>query len=177
LWFEEPVPPDNNQAMAEVAASTSIPIAAGERLTSKYEFHQVLQAGVRILQPDLGRSGGILEGKKIASLAEVYNAQIAPHLYCGPIAGLANIQLASCSANFLILESMQQFQGMYSDLLSHPLEWRDGYVIPSCRPGLGADLNEEVAKRYPCDNAFGQKLQLEMYPDPVTGTETCCNNG
>ena len=84
LWLEEPVPPENVDEMARVARSTSIPIATGERLASKYEFARVLnKQAASILQPALGRSGGILEGKKIAALAEVHYAQIAPHLYCG----------------------------------------------------------------------------------------------
>ena len=77
-------------------AQTSIPIATGERLTTKYEFARVLERGAAsILQPNLGRVGGLLEAKKIAAMAEAYHAQIAPHLYCGPIVGAANIQLAA----------------------------------------------------------------------------------
>src|SRR5262249_51218265 len=96
LWFEEPVPPEMPEQMAIVARGTRIPIATGERLTTKYEFARVLATGAaHILQPNLARCGGILEGKKIAALAEVHYAQIAPHLYCGPIAGAANIQLAT----------------------------------------------------------------------------------
>ncbi|MFV2035545.1 MAG: mandelate racemase/muconate lactonizing enzyme family protein, partial [Halocynthiibacter sp.] len=96
LWFEEPVPPDNVAEMAKVARATSIPVATGERLTTKAEFATVLRAGAAtILQPALGRSGGILETKKIAAMAEVYNAQIAPHLYAGQVEWAANIQLAA----------------------------------------------------------------------------------
>ncbi|MBT4009785.1 MAG: mandelate racemase/muconate lactonizing enzyme family protein, partial [Actinobacteria bacterium] len=106
LWFEEPVPPDHVEGMAQVARGTSIPIATGERLTTVTEFAAVLQAGAaQILQPNLGRSGGILQGKKIASLAEVHQASLAPHCYCGPVVAAANIALAACSPNFLILES------------------------------------------------------------------------
>ena len=95
LWFEEPVPPDMPEVMAEVARGTSIPIATGERLTTKLEFARVIEnRAATILQPDLGRSGGILETKKIAAMAEAYHIQVAPHCYCGPIVGAANIQLA-----------------------------------------------------------------------------------
>ena len=105
MWFEEPVPPDNIEEMARVARQTSIPIATGERLTTKYEFARVVEAqAAAILQPALGRSGGILETKKIAAIAETHHVQIAPHLYCGPIEALANIALATCTPNFLILE-------------------------------------------------------------------------
>ncbi len=98
MWFEEPVPPDNMDEMARVARQTTIPIASGERLATKYEFQRLLQAGAAsILQLNLGRCGGLLEGKKIAALAEAHYAQIAPHLYCGPVVGAANIALAACS--------------------------------------------------------------------------------
>ena len=164
LWFEEPTPPDNVDEMAKVARGTSIPIATGERLTTKYEFHRVLEAGAAaILQPALGRSGGILETKKIAAIAEVYYAQIAPHLYCGPIEALANIQLATCIPNFLILESIQTFGGFYAELLTRPIEWHDGYVIPPTEPGLGSDLNEDVARANPWT---GSELHLTMKTTP-----------
>ena len=129
LWFEEPTPPENVDEMAKVARGTSIPVATGERLTTKYEFHRVLEAGAAaILQPALGRSGGILETKKIAAIAEAYYAQLAPHLYCGPIEALANIQLSACIPNFLILESITTSVGS-DELLTRPIEWVDGYVI------------------------------------------------
>ncbi|MBL7166698.1 MAG: mandelate racemase/muconate lactonizing enzyme family protein [Dehalococcoidales bacterium] len=150
LWFEEPVPPENRDEMARVARSTSIPIATGERLSTKYEFRELLdkQAAV-ILQMALGRVGGILEAKKIAGMAEAYYAQIAPHLYCGPIEAAANIQLATCSPNFLIQESIETFGGFHAELLNEPIRWEDGYIIPPTKPGLGVELNEEVAIKNP----------------------------
>ena len=109
LWFEEPVPPEMPEEMATVARATSIPIATGERLTTKYEFARVLSHGAAsILQPNLGRVGGLLEAKKIAGMAEAQYAQIAPHLYCGPVVGAANIQLATCTPNFSILEGIER---------------------------------------------------------------------
>ena len=165
LWFEEPVPPDNIQAMARVAGSTSIPIATGERLCTKYEFAQVLQDNAAsILQLNLGRVGGLLEAKKIAALAEVHHAQLAPHMYCGPIVGAANIQLATCSPNFLILEGIERWTGFQAELLDKPVTWQDGYVIPSSQPGLGVSLNETVARAHPWE---GNDLHLEMGQDPV----------
>lgn len=165
LWFEEPVPPDNIQAMARVAGSTSIPIATGERLCTKYEFAQVLQDNAAsILQLNLGRVGGLLEAKKIAALAEVHHAQLAPHMYCGPIVGAANIQLATCSPNFLILEGIERWTGFQAELLDKPVTWQDGYVIPSSQPGLGVALNEAVARAHPWE---GNDLHLEMGQDPV----------
>jgi 2-dehydro-3-deoxyphosphogalactonate aldolase len=165
LWFEEPTPPENPAAMAQVARQTSIPIATGERLTTKYEFAQVLEKqAASILQMALGRVGGILEGKKIAGMAEAFYAQIAPHLYCGPIAAAADIQLAACSPNFLIQESIQTWGGFHAEILKEPLVWQDGYIIPPTRPGLGVELNEEVAARHPYT---GSRLHLEMLDRPV----------
>ena len=166
LWFEEPVPPEMPEQMAIVARGTRIPIATGERLTTKYEFARVLAAGAaNILQLNLGRVGGLLEAKKVAALAEVHYAQIAPHLYCGPVVGAANIQVATCSPNFLILESIQQWGGFHAQILKTPIHWEDGFVIPPSAPGLGVELNEEVALAHPYP-ATGE-LHLEMIDRPL----------
>ena len=165
LWLEEPVPPDAPDEMAKVARGTSIPIAAGERLATKYDFARYLQAGAAaILQLNLGRVGGLLEAKKIAGIAEVYHAQIAPHLYCGPIVGAANIQLATCTPNFLILEGIETWGGFHAQILQTPITWQDGYVIPSSEPGLGVELNEAVAEANPYT---GTMLHLDMTQHPV----------
>jgi 2-dehydro-3-deoxyphosphogalactonate aldolase len=152
LWFEEPVPPENRTEMARVAHATSIPVACGERLATKYEFAEVLEKkSAAILQPALGRVGGILEAKKIAGMAEAHYVQLAPHLYCGPLEAAANIQVATCSPNFLILESIECFGGMHAKLLKKPILWQEGYVIPSTEPGLGYELDESVALEYAYD--------------------------
>ena len=165
LWFEEPVPPEMPEEMAKVARATSIPIATGERLTTKYEFARVLAAGAaNILQMNLGRVGGLLEAKKVAALAEVHYAQIAPHLYCGPVVGAANIQIATCTPNFLILESIQQWGGFHAQILKKPIRWEDGYVIPPTAPGLGVELDEAVARAHPF---AGESLHLEMANRPL----------
>jgi 2-dehydro-3-deoxyphosphogalactonate aldolase len=149
LWLEEPTPPENAKAMAQVARATSIPVATGERLSTKYDFARVLEEqAASILQMNLGRCGGILEAKKIAGMAETYYAQIAPHLYCGPIVGAANIQISTCSPNFLILEGIDDWSGFHADILVNPIQWEDGYVIPPTAPGLGVELNEAVAIEY-----------------------------
>lgn len=164
LWFEEPVPPENPREMARVARQTSIPIATGERLTTKYEFAAVLEAqAASILQMALGRVGGLLEAKKIAGMAEAHYAQIAPHLYCGPIEAAANIQLATCSPNFLILECIKTFGGFHAKVLKKPLQWEEGYVIPPTAAGIGVELDEDVAKAHPYD---GKLLHLEMEQIP-----------
>lgn len=88
---------------------------------------------------------------------------MAPHLYCGPIEALANIQFAASTPNFLILESIQQFDGFHAELLDTAITWEDGHVIPSKRPGLGHELNETVALAHPYD---GSRLHLEMQDSP-----------
>ena len=165
LWFEEPVPPEMPEEMARVARATSIPIATGERLTTKYEFARVLATGAAsILQMALGRVGGFLEGKKIAGMAEAHYAQIAPHLYCGPIEGAANIALSACSPNFLILESIGTWGGFHAELLREPIRFQDGYVIPPDGPGLGIELDEAVARAHPYED---DALHLEPVARPL----------
>ena len=165
LWLEEPVPPEMPEEMAKVARQTSVPIATGERLTTKYEFARVLETGAAsILQMALGRVGGLLEAKKIAGMAETRYAQIAPHLYCGPIEGAANVQISACSPNFLILESILDWSGFHAEILKKPMQWQDGYVIPPTAPGLGVELDEAVAAKHPYT---GDALHLEMHDRPL----------
>ena len=164
LWFEEPIPPDVPAEMATVAAATRIPIATGERLCTKNEFLQILrQQAANILQPALGRVGGIWEAKKIAILAESFCAQIAPHCYAGPIEWAANIQLAATLPNHLLLESIGTGGGFHRQLLTAAIDWEAGYVRPPTAPGLGVELNEAVALAHPYK---GDKLHLEMRDSP-----------
>jgi L-alanine-DL-glutamate epimerase-like enolase superfamily enzyme len=163
LWFEEPTPPESPEEMARVARATSIPIATGERLTTKHEFARVLETGAAsILQMNLGRVGGLLEAKKIAGMAESHYAQIAPHLYSGPVIGAANIQLAMCTPNFLVLEGIGRWDGIHAALLKEPIRWEDGYVIPPVAPGLGVELDEAVALAHP----YGD---THLHLEPVSG--------
>lgn len=165
LWFEEPVPPEMPEEMARVARQTSIPIATGERLATKYEFSRVLeQRAASILQMALGRVGGILEAKKIAGMAEAHYAQIAPHLYCGPVEGAASIQLDACSPNFLIQESILDWGGFHAKILRKPIRFEDGYIIPPTGPGIGVELDEAVAAAHPYT---GDALHLDMRRTPV----------
>ena len=164
LWFEEPTPAEMPEQMAEVARATSVPVATGERLVSKYEFARVLACGAAsILQPALGRVGGILEAKKIAAMAEAHYAQMAPHLYAGPVEGAANIQLAACIPNFLILESIERWEGFQSEIVKG-VTWEDGYVIPSREPGLGIVFDADLARAHPYE---GDRLHLEVEPGDV----------
>ena len=146
FWFEEPVPPENVDEMARVAAHTSIPIATGERLVTKFEFSQVLEKqAAQIIQLDVGQCGGILESKKIAGMAEAHYAMIAPHMYCGPVSAAAAVQLDTCSPNLLIQEFNSN--SLHSEILREPIDFSNGFITPPTGPGLGIELNDEVVKR------------------------------
>ncbi len=162
LWFEEPIPPDNLLEFQKLAVSLKIPIAAGERLTTKYEFATLLRSGgVSILQPALGRAGGIWEMKKTSAIAEVFNAQIAPHLYAGPIEWAANIQLAVSIPNILILETIET--NFHDQLIRSSIQVDDGYIKAPQAPGLGIEVNEDLARQNPFD---GIGLHLVMQDEP-----------
>ncbi len=158
LWFEEPCPPDQMQALGKVADATTIPVSTGERLTTKHEFHAALQAGVSILQPQIARAGGIWETKKIAVMAELYNAQVAPHIYCGPVAHAAAAHVAFSSPSFLMLETI--LTDFHDQILKNPLSWDNGYLLAPTEPGLGIELDDAVIKQHPYQS--GGRLHLEM---------------
>ena len=163
LWYEEPIPPDNPAEMAKVAQAVRIPVATGERLTTKAEFSPVLRSGAAtILQPALGRSGGIWETKKIAALAEAYNAQMAPHLYAGPVEWAANVHLAASIPNILMAESIET--PFHHALIKGAITVEDGYITPPSAPGLGFDFDEDLARAHPYTD---DGLHLQMQEDPI----------
>ncbi|MEM6482885.1 MAG: mandelate racemase/muconate lactonizing enzyme family protein, partial [Pseudomonadota bacterium] len=162
LWYEEPIPPDNVAQMARVASATSIPVATGERLTTKAEFAPILRQGAAtILQPALGRVGGIWEARKIAAMAEVYNAQMAPHLYAGPVEWAANIHLAVAIPNLLMAETIETT--FHNDLIGGTVSVEQGFIDAPTAPGLGIEVNEELARAHPFN---GSGLHLEMQEAP-----------
>ncbi len=161
LWFEEPVPPDAPEAMAKVARATSIPVATGERLTTRAEFQAALTNGAAILQPALGRAGGIWEAKKISILAEAAGAQMAPHLYAGPIEWAANIQLAVSIPNLLLAETIET--PFHDALIKGAIRVDDGYIPAPTAPGLGIDVDEDLARAHPYTDTG---LHLEMQDEP-----------
>ena len=162
LWFEEPIPPDNVTEMAKVAQAVRIPVATGERLCTKAEFAAVLQSGAAtILQPALGRAGGIWEMKKVAAMAEAFNAQMAPHLYAGPVEWAANIQLGLSIPNLLLIETIET--PYHTALIRNTIEIEDGFVLPPKGAGLGIDVDEELARAHPFT---GVGLHLEMQEAP-----------
>ena len=162
MWFEEPIPPDNLSEFRKVQNALSIPIATGERLTTKMEFAEVLKSGgASIIQPALGRAGGIWETKKAAAIAEVFNAQVAPHLYAGPIEWAANIQLSVSIPNLLIAESIET--AFHDRLINGKIKVEDGYIEVSQEAGLGIEVNETIAEEHP-DHVTD--LHLMMQDDP-----------
>jgi galactonate dehydratase len=150
LWFEEPVPPENIDEMARVAQHTSVPIATGERLSTKWDYRLLLEKqAAQIIQVNVGLSG-ILEAKKIAGMAEAYYAQIAPWMYCGPVAAAANIQLDVTVPNFLAQEGIETMDGFHAEIVDVPIKIEKGYIIPSTEPGLGiGKVKEEVLSKHP----------------------------
>lgn len=162
LWFEEPIPPDNLDEFAKVANAVRIPVATGERMTTKAEFAAVLKTGgAAILQPALGRAGGIWEMKKTAAIAEVFNAQMAPHLYAGPIEWAANIQLAVSIPNLLLAETIET--KFHDDLIKGSIRVEDGFIPAPTAPGLGIEVDEALAREHPYT---GIGLHLEMQEAP-----------
>jgi len=162
LWYEEPTPPDNIEDMARVARNVRIPVATGERMTTKAEFGAVLRAGAaEILQPALGRAGGIWEMKKVAAMAECYNAQMAPHLYAGPVEWAANLHLATSIPNLLIAETIET--DFHDALIRSSIRVENGFVRLSEAPGLGIDVDEDLARAHPYR---GEGLHLEMREEP-----------
>ena len=150
FWFEEPVPPENVDEMARVAAHTSIPIASGERLVSIYEFSELIEKqAAQIIQLDVGQCGGILQSKKIAGIAEAHYAMIAPHMYVGPVAAAAAVQVDACSPNFLIQE--YNGGGLHQELFVEPIRFENGFIELPTAPGLGLELDMDVVNRQRID--------------------------
>ena len=150
MFIEEPVLPENNEALREVARATTIPIATGERMFSRFDFKGLLEDGyVDIIQPDLSHAGGITECRKIFSMAEAYDVAVAPHCPLGPIALAACLQVDAVSHNVFIQEqSLGIHYNQGSDLLDYitnrdVFEYKQGYVDLLKEPGLGVTINED----------------------------------
>ena len=151
MFIEEPVLPQNNEALREVANHTSTPIATGERMFSRWEFKNLLEAGyVDIIQPDLSHAGGISECKKIAAMAEAYDVAVAPHCPLGPIALSACVQLDICTPNVFIQEqSLGIHYNKGGDLLDYLADasvyrYNNGFIDIISKPGLGIEINEDA---------------------------------
>ena len=150
LFFEEPLRPENVDALAYVRARSPIPIATGEMLYTKFQFRELLEKrAADVVQPDVCVAGGILECKKIAAMAEAHYVTVAPHNPMGPVATAVNVHLAASTPNFLVLEYTADDQPPRRDLLVEPLRVKDGYIDVPDRPGLGVELDEAAFEHYP----------------------------
>ncbi|MBE0009727.1 MULTISPECIES: galactonate dehydratase [unclassified Arthrobacter] len=153
FFLEEPTVPENSHLIGGLTGSTSIPIATGERLYNRQEFLPVLQAGISVAQPDLSHAGGITEVRKIASLAEIYDVQLAPHCPLGPLALAACLQVGFATTNFLIQEqSIGIHYNQGAEVLDYvldktPLKFVDGHVERLTGPGLGIEIDEAAVRR------------------------------
>ncbi|MDV2582198.1 galactonate dehydratase [Alkalibacillus haloalkaliphilus] len=153
MFIEEPVLPENNEALRDIANHTATPIATGERMYSRWDFKPLFEDGyVDIIQPDLSHAGGITEVKKIASMAEAYDVALAPHCPLGPIALAACLQVDATSHNAFIQEqSLGIHYNKGNDLLDYiedrsVFEYENGHVALPTKPGLGITVNEEYVK-------------------------------
>ena len=160
-WFEEPVPPDDLTGLAEVCRASGLPVATGERLTTLAEFRAALEAGAAILQPATGRAGGIWETRKIAALAQAFGAQVAPHLYAGPVEWAANLHLAATIPNLMMAETIET--PFHDALIGGAIRVDAGHVSLSDAPGLGIEVDEALARAHPYT---GDALHLTMQEGP-----------
>jgi galactonate dehydratase len=154
MFVEEPVSPENNEALQDLRQHTSIPIATGERLYTRWGFKDILKDGsVDIIQPDVAMTGGILEARKISAMAEAFDVAVAPHAPYGPVALAATFQMDACTPNVFIQEqSLGMFYNQGHDLLdfvANPqiFNFQDGYATIPTGPGLGITLDEELIMR------------------------------
>jgi galactonate dehydratase len=151
IWFlEEPALPENAKGLADVARATSIPVATGERLFTKWAFREVLElGGAALLQPDLSHCGGVLEARAIAAMGEVYYCGFAPHNPLGPVNTIVSAHVGMASPNFVALETCLYPPEWTRSLLSEPLAFRDGYLELSDAPGWGVELDVELCRAHP----------------------------
>ncbi|MFC1466224.1 MAG: galactonate dehydratase [Candidatus Brachytrichaceae bacterium NZ_4S206] len=150
FFIEEPVPPENVDALAEVRRASPVPIATGERRVTRFEFRELFEKqACHVIQPDLCHCGGLWEAKKIAAMAEAYYIGVAPHNPLGPVANAAALHFALSTPNFLIQEDMLTDVPWRFDVVKHALKTENGYWLPTDAPGLGIEVDEEAAKKHP----------------------------
>jgi len=150
MWLEEPIRPENVDAMQKLAEHVEIPLASGECNYTRHEFRPILNAQcLDFVQPDICVCGGLIELKKIAAMAEAHYVRVAPHNPMGPVATMVNVHFAASTPNFFILEYHPDDEGPRKDILQDPLMVKDGYFPLPTKPGLGVELNEDALKRMP----------------------------
>jgi galactonate dehydratase len=161
MWFEEPLPFENPKAMAQLKRELPVPLATGERLCSRWEFRELIEAGGDdVLQPDLIHCGGLSEARRIAALADTYYLPIAPHNSSGPIANLLTIHFCAAIPNFLIQEEIEPETTLRDAICTHPARLDNGYFTLPTEPGLGTDLKLEVLE---------ERDEFRYRPQPPSG--------
>jgi galactonate dehydratase len=167
FFLEEPIRPENLDALVGVKRQVKVPIATGENLYTRHQFRNLLvRECADYIQPDVCCTGGLLEMKKIASMAESFYVSVIPHNPCGPIATAVNVQFAACTQNFVILEYKADDEPPRRHLLEEPIRLVDGYAELPTAPGLGISLNEDFIER---NQAAGWRRTLPTRPDGSLG--------
>ena len=150
MFFEEPVPPDNLDALLEVKRRSPVAISAGERLYTRWDYKPMFdKMAADYIQPDISHAGGIMELKKLAAEAECRYIPFAPHNPSGPVANAATLQLAASCPNFCILEIMYSDVEWRKDVTNESLEYKDGYITIPDKPGLGIEIDETECLKHP----------------------------
>jgi galactonate dehydratase len=150
MWLEEPVPPENIDAMREVKRSTSTPICAGENLFMRHGFRELIEKqAVDVIMPDIPKCCGLSEGRKIANMAELYYIAMAPHNVCGPLGTIASCHVCASIPNFLVLEWHWLGRKHWEELVitEKPII-ENGYITLSDKPGLGVEINPDGVQKY-----------------------------
>jgi galactonate dehydratase len=164
LFFEEPLPPDNFAALAELREKSPVPIAAGERVYTIFGFRELLaRKAVDFVQPDVSHAGGLMQCKKIAAMAQADYLAFAAHNPSGPLANAATLQLAACIPNYAIHEIMATDVPWRKEIVDESLFFKDGYLDIPDEPGLGIDIKEENLARYPY-----QPVNIRHYSGQLT---------
>jgi len=164
LWYEEPIPPQNLEGLAEVKRRVPVPVSAGERLYNRWDFRSLFDLkAADFIQPDVSHAGGISEVKKIAAMAEAYHIPICPHNPSGPVANAATLQLAGNLPNFYLLETMSSDVPWRSEISTEEVRFENGKMVIPDKPGLGIDIHEEAIKKHPY-----QPKELRHYKGTLT---------
>jgi galactonate dehydratase len=164
FFYEEAVPPENIPVMAEVQRSVNTPLATGERIFGRHGFRELLEKqAVRIIQPDVARTGGITETKKIAAMADTYYIPVAPHNPNGPICTLASMHVCFTIPNFLILEFFERDEPVFQEIVIGGLKRDVGGVYPTTAPGLGINITDEFLRKYKFDEAKTDEMERRTF--------------
>ena len=164
FFYEEAVPPENIAAMVEVQRSVNVPLATGERIFGRHGFRELLEKqAVRIIQPDIARTGGITEFKKIAAMADTYYVPVAPHNPNGPICTIASLHACHSIPNFLILEFFEPDEQVFREMVVGGLRSDRGSVYPVMAPGLGINITDDFLRKYKFDERRTEEMEQKTF--------------